>query len=306
MTSAELLSIVYGYSTVATAAGTTTLSANGPPQNYFTGSTTQTVTLPVVSTLYLGKQILVVNNSSGNVTVNSSGGNAVQVVAGGASAIFTCILITGTDAASWGVSYSNFAGMSQQVSVLSAQLVTLSLGASVMSTQLATLSLAASALSTAISAISASMGGFQIRMVSGGNQGISATGLTDVSGLSLSMAAGGVYQVEAYIINRMSASNVYKFGLSFPVMQSAQAAGFWQGGISVGNNTSVRLGVFNDTGSNSVTLSIAAAVGTFPITLEGLFVVSVGGTLQVMAAVSSGAAPIEIKPGSYIKAYKLA
>ena len=96
-----------GYATTATAAGTTVLTVTSKMLQYFTGSTTQTVTLPVTSTLALGWKILVVNNSSGVVTVNSSGANLVSVVSPGTSLSFTCILISGTDAASWDVTGSN-------------------------------------------------------------------------------------------------------------------------------------------------------------------------------------------------------
>lgn len=94
-----------GYSTTATAAGTTTLTVGSTYAQFFTGSTTQIVTLPVVSTLAIGHQFLIVNNSTGLVTVNSSGSNAVIILAGSTSALITCILITGTSAASWSVSY---------------------------------------------------------------------------------------------------------------------------------------------------------------------------------------------------------
>jgi hypothetical protein len=61
--------------------------------------------LPATSTLVLGQQFLIVNNSTGAVTVNSSGANAVVVLAGSTSAVITCILTSGTTAASWSVSY---------------------------------------------------------------------------------------------------------------------------------------------------------------------------------------------------------
>lgn len=95
-----------GYTTTATAAGTTTLTVASTFLQFFTGATTQTVTLPVTSTLTLGHQFTIVNNSSGAVTINSSGGNAVVIVAGGTSAVVTCILTSGTSAASWSQSYS--------------------------------------------------------------------------------------------------------------------------------------------------------------------------------------------------------
>jgi hypothetical protein len=90
-----------GYATTATAAGTTTLTVTSANQQFFTGTTTQTVVLPVTSTLALGMSYLIKNNSTGAVTVQSSGANTVLVVAAGKYITFTCILITGTTAASW-------------------------------------------------------------------------------------------------------------------------------------------------------------------------------------------------------------
>lgn len=90
-----------GFTSTATAAGTTTLLVGSDQIQEFTGSTTQTVVLPVVSTLVKGQQFYIINNSSGTVTVNSSGGNLVQTLLPGTAAIFTCVLITGTTAASW-------------------------------------------------------------------------------------------------------------------------------------------------------------------------------------------------------------
>ena len=98
-------SFLSGYTTTATAAGTTTLTVNDTYWQFFTGATTQTVTLPVTSTLALGQTFFIVNISSGAVTVNSSGGNAVQVMAANTSAIVTCVLTSGTSAASWSVIY---------------------------------------------------------------------------------------------------------------------------------------------------------------------------------------------------------
>ncbi|MFG1794111.1 hypothetical protein [Nocardia sp. NPDC049149] len=101
----SVVNLIEGYTTTATAAGTTTLTVASTYLQFFTGSTTQTVTLPVVSTLVLGQQWLITNLSSGNVTVQSSGANTVVVLAGGTSAVLTCILTTGTSAASWQAAY---------------------------------------------------------------------------------------------------------------------------------------------------------------------------------------------------------
>jgi len=97
--------IKLGYTTTATAAGTTTLTSASNNQQFFTGSTTQTVVLPVTSTLALGLGYLIVNNSTGVLTVQSSGLNTITLVPAGASVTCTCILITGTTAASWSFSF---------------------------------------------------------------------------------------------------------------------------------------------------------------------------------------------------------
>lgn len=105
-----------GYTTTATAASTTTLSVDSKYWNFFTGSTTQTVVLPVTSTLVLGQTYFIVNTSSGVVTVQSSGGNTVQAMAANTSAIITCISTSGTGAASWSVIYYFNGGGSGTVS----------------------------------------------------------------------------------------------------------------------------------------------------------------------------------------------
>ena len=94
-----------GYSTTATAAGTTTLTVNSTYLQFFTGTTTQTVQLPDVTTLVLGHQFYIRNNSTGLVTITSSGGNTVRILAAGTRCMVTCIAITGTTAASWSANY---------------------------------------------------------------------------------------------------------------------------------------------------------------------------------------------------------
>lgn len=99
--------IKLGYTTTATAAGTTTLTSASNNQQFFTGSTTQTVVLPVTSTLALGLSYLIVNNSTGVVTVQSSGANTITLIPAGAAVRCTCILITGTTAASWSFAFES-------------------------------------------------------------------------------------------------------------------------------------------------------------------------------------------------------
>lgn len=82
-------------------ATTTTLTAASSMYQVVTGSTTHTIVLPVTSTLTVGRQFQIVNTSTGNVTVNSSGGNLVYLLGKDQAGFFTCKLTSGTTAASW-------------------------------------------------------------------------------------------------------------------------------------------------------------------------------------------------------------
>lgn len=95
-----------GFSSTATVAGTTTLTAASAGQQFFTGTLGQTVVLPVVSTLpAIGVGYFFQNSSTGSLTVQSSGGNVVKVLAPGTFCDVTCIALTGTSAASWQATY---------------------------------------------------------------------------------------------------------------------------------------------------------------------------------------------------------
>jgi hypothetical protein len=97
-----------GFTSTATAAGTTTLDINSKYIQLFTGSTTQTVTLPVASTLQAGWSVIINNQSTGIVTVKTSGANTIQAMVGVPSSSYNSILILtcinpagGTGTASW-------------------------------------------------------------------------------------------------------------------------------------------------------------------------------------------------------------
>lgn len=116
--------VYFGYTTTATAAGTTVLTAASTYQQYFTGSTTQTVTLPVASTMVLGQRYMIVNASSGTVTVNSSGANLVISLTASTQTVVTCILTSGTSAASWSAqlvgAVSSITGTANQITASAA------------------------------------------------------------------------------------------------------------------------------------------------------------------------------------------
>jgi hypothetical protein len=106
VTLATDVTIPVGYSTTATAAGTTTLTAASNTTQFFTGTSTQTIVLPVASTMALGEAFVIHNNSTGTLTVNSSGSNLVATIPGGNTWLITCVLTSGTTAASWDADFT--------------------------------------------------------------------------------------------------------------------------------------------------------------------------------------------------------
>jgi hypothetical protein len=103
--------IKMGFTTTATAAGTTTLTSASNYYQRFTGSTTQTVVLPVTSTLVAGVAYEIENASTGNLTVNSSGGNLVVTIIPGVTVQCMCIGTALTTAADWDSEYNEFASI---------------------------------------------------------------------------------------------------------------------------------------------------------------------------------------------------
>ena len=95
---------IEGFTTTATAAGTTTLVVGSTYTQVFTGTTTQTVKLPTTS-IVAGAQYFIINASTGSVTVQSSGANTIVILAGGTAALFTAVVATPTTAANWSYVY---------------------------------------------------------------------------------------------------------------------------------------------------------------------------------------------------------
>jgi len=110
--------LIEGYATTVTSSTPVTLAVGSAYQQYFTGSTAQTLNLPVANTLVLGQQFQVINNSSAVVTVKSSGGNTVLAQSAATIATYTCILASGTGTASWSVSYTSTAAVGTVTSVI--------------------------------------------------------------------------------------------------------------------------------------------------------------------------------------------
>jgi hypothetical protein len=109
-------SLVEGFTSTATAAGTTTLVVGSSQFQQFTGSTTQTVVLPSATTLQVGQSFFITNRSSGIVTVNMNGGSLLQSMAAGSFLLATVTNI-GTSAGTWDAAYTSAGGSGSVTSV---------------------------------------------------------------------------------------------------------------------------------------------------------------------------------------------
>lgn len=87
---------------IATAAGTTTLTNTSPIVTLFTGSTTQTVKLPDATTVQAGAEYQIRNSSTGLVTIQDGNAGALVVLSSGGSA-YSVLVTAGTVAGVWDV-----------------------------------------------------------------------------------------------------------------------------------------------------------------------------------------------------------
>lgn len=96
--------------TTPTSATITTLTATSAPIQVFTGTTTHTVRLPSTGVV-AGEQFTIINNSTGLLTLQTSTGAQIHVLAAGTESILTALVATPTTAAQWEDSFlaTNFA-----------------------------------------------------------------------------------------------------------------------------------------------------------------------------------------------------
>lgn len=97
-----------GYSDTITSGGTTTLAVTDDPVQVFTGASVQTVKLPSTS-VPAGAQYMIINQAAAAVTVESSSGATILVMASNTSAVFTSIIATPTLSSQWLTQYGGVA-----------------------------------------------------------------------------------------------------------------------------------------------------------------------------------------------------
>lgn len=208
--------------------------------------------------------------------------------------------------------------LSQQVSVLSQALSALSSLVSNLisatssdSTKLSNLVSVVDALSNRVSALPGGTSVASVHFISSGDQVVSATTLTNVSGLSISVSAGGIYRLEAMVMfNRGLSITPTRWGLTFPAMKKTRGRIYIPYAISAvgGTNFSYVGHWAGDSASGSLiinqALSTPGAVSAIAY-YDGIFVVSTTGVIQIQTAASTTTSQITLINGSYIKVFKL-
>lgn len=139
--------------------------------------------------------------------------------------------------------------------------------------------------------------------------------LGNISGLSMAVSAGGLYQMEArLLINRANTSTVLGLGLTFPAMKRVRGAinMVLSNTQSVAGTISSRPthNAFNgDSASGSVILSAAPVSLTYLSTqamISGVFFASAGGVIQLQGRGSAtGGGGNTFLEGSYIRVIRI-
>ena len=96
--------MVLGTQTIATAGGTTTFTSATVNYTIFTGTQGQTLVLPNATTLSVGQQYCIDNDSTQEVTINTNGGAELWRAAANTDCYIT-LLTNGTAAGTWEVDY---------------------------------------------------------------------------------------------------------------------------------------------------------------------------------------------------------
>lgn len=97
-----------GFTTTATAGGTTALTNTSSVYQIFTGSSAQTITLPSTATLAQGWFFHICNNSTGTLTIQTSTAVSLGTIPPGLTVMASCVDTTVNTAAAWEYGYTDF------------------------------------------------------------------------------------------------------------------------------------------------------------------------------------------------------
>lgn len=107
-----------GFTTTATAGGTTALTNTSSYYQVFTGTTTQTITLPSTATLLTGWTFHICNNSTGNLTLNTSTAVNLTTILPATTVMATVLDTSVNTAAAWEFGFTDFSTVTGTGSVV--------------------------------------------------------------------------------------------------------------------------------------------------------------------------------------------
>jgi hypothetical protein len=144
-------------------------------------------------------------------------------------------------------------------------------------------------------------------------QGISATAFTDISGMSISVANGGIYQLQAFLFfNKTGTGTPYAFTLTFGTMTQIRGRIACPISVAQGIGTiSTNMVGANFEGasaSGSVILSVLSgnALTSLFVTYAAGMVAGADGVVQLQAKVSVSGGQLNFQPGSWMQLFRIA
>lgn len=168
----------------------------------------------------------------------------------------------------------------------------------------------ANALSNAISALSLVVSPRRVVLTTVAT--VSASAMTNIAGMSISVNAGETCQFKAFLfVNRGAAGTIMGYGFTFPKMTRIRGRIIVPISVQQGALGSVAdvplIKTFNgDSASGSVLASVPAQtlVSVF-VDIEAIMVVSTGGVVQMQLKAAGGASAATVLAGSYMQVLKI-
>jgi len=143
---------------------------------------------------------------------------------------------------------------------------------------------------------------------------VSAATMANVTGFSLLVSAGGVYQLEvAILINNSSAGQRANVGMTFPSMTQARGTAKFHSrtgqvytSAAISNFPHAIIWEGNSASGSILVSSLSGNVASMLASIDGVFDVGTGGVVQIQAGTSASAgAQVVILAGSYMKLYRV-
>ena len=279
-----------------------------------TGSTAMSGSSNVLHVKGSGSAILVVSGSTGGLMEISDVGDANQIfaISSGSIDVFSIdkiqnVIISGSLLVSASISSPTINLLSNEISQLQSVTDNVSALAPGAVAQVG-LQNAINALSNRISAIPGGATSVNpTRFVSTANT-LATAALTGISGLTVSVSAGVIYEIQGQIMYSVSAATGNAFGMIWPTAN--RVAGIWAGGTSVNEGqassfSTINYGNFDTGDSNSAVWSAAIGIGLHFIKVEGIIDAQTTGALYPVARSSVATNTMVIARGSFFRVARI-